>query len=72
MTNHANKQNVIRMSMPKPSCVLDRLEGHKVGILIKKICALPNLTVTDYDQSKEEQSHKHDETPLLSALCPSR
>ena len=54
--------------MPKVGCGLDRLEWHKVERLIKKICTQSNLTITVYDQSKEEQSQKQDETPVRFAL----
>ena len=53
--------------MPKAGCVLDRLEWHKVERFIKENCAQSKLTITVYDQNKEGQSQKHDETPLLSA-----
>ena len=62
MTNHANKHKI---SMPKAGY---GLEGHKNERLIKEICAQSNLTITVYDQSKEEQSQKQDKTPVRSAL----
>ena len=68
MTNHANKHNVTQISMPKAVCGLDRLEWYKVERLIKEICSQSFLTITVYDQSKEEQSQKQDETPVRSAL----
>ena len=68
MTNHANKHKVTQISMPKAGCGLDRLEWHKVERLLKEICAHSNLTITVYDQSKDEQSQKQDETPVRSAL----
>ena len=68
MTNNANKYKVTQISMPKAGCGLDRLEWYKVERLIKEICAQSNLTITVYDQSKEEQSQKQDETPVRSAL----
>ena len=68
MTNHANKHKVTQISMPKVGCGLDRLEWHKVECLIKELCAQPNLTITVYDQSKDEQSHKQIEAPVRSAL----
>ena len=36
--------------------------------LIKEIRAQSGLTITVYDQSNSEQSQKHDETPVRSAL----
>ena len=54
--------------MPKAGCGLDRLEWHKVERLFKEICAKSNLTITVYDQSKNEQSQKQNGTPLRSAL----
>ena len=60
MTNHANKHKVTRTSMPKAGCGLDRLEWYKVERLIKEICAQSNLTITVYDQSKDEKSQKQD------------
>ena len=68
MTNHANKHKVTQISMPKTGCGLVRLEWHKVERLIKGICAQSSLTITVYDQSKDEQSQKQDETPVRSAL----
>ena len=68
MTNHANKHKVTQISMPKVGCGLDRLEWHKVECLIKEICAQSNLTITVYDQSKDEQSQKQIEAPVRSAL----
>ena len=54
--------------MPKAVCGLDRLEWHKVERLIKETCAQSNLTITLFDQSKEEQSQKQAEKPVRSAL----
>ena len=54
--------------MPKAGCGLDRLEWHKVERFIREFCAQSNLTITVYDQSKDEQSQKQDETPVRSAL----
>ena len=54
--------------MPKAGCGLDRLEWYKVERLIKEFCAQSNLTITVYDQSKEEQSQKQDKTQVRSAL----
>ena len=54
--------------MPKAGCGLDRLEWHKFEGLISEICAQSNLTITVYNQSKEEQSPKQNETPVRSAL----
>ena len=68
MRNYANKHKVTRISIAKAGCGLDRLEWHKVERLIKEICAQSNLTITVYDQSKDEQSQKQDETPVRSAL----
>ena len=68
ITNHANKQKVTEVSMAKAGCGLDRLEWHEVERLIKEICAQSSLTNTVYDQSKDEQSQKEDETPVRSAL----
>ena len=68
MTNHANKHKVTQISMPKAGCGLDRLERYKVERLIKKICAQSNLTITVYEQSKDEQSQKQKEAPVRSAL----
>ena len=68
MTNHANKHKFAQISMPKAGCRFDRLEWHKDERIIKEICAQPNLTITVYDQSKDEQSQKQDETPVRSAL----
>ena len=68
MTNHANRRNVIRISMPKASCGHDWLEWHKNERLIQETCAKSNLTITVYDQSKDELSQKQDETPVRSAL----
>ena len=68
MTNHANKHKVTEISMPKTGCGLDRLAWHKVERLIKEIGAQSNLTITVYEQGKIEQSQKHDETPVRSAL----
>ena len=68
MINHANNYKVTHISMPKAGCGVDRLEWHKVKRLIKEICAQSNLTITVYDQNKDEQSQKQDETPVRSAL----
>ena len=68
MTNYANKHKVTQISMPKAGCGLDRLEWHKVESHTKEICAQSNLTITVYDQCKEEQPQKQDETPVRSAL----
>ena len=54
--------------MPKASSGLYCLEWHKVERLVKELCALANLTITVYDQSKDEQPQKQDETPVRSAL----
>ena len=54
MINHANKYKVTHISMPKAGCGLDRLEWYKVERLIEQICAQPSLTITVYDQSKDE------------------
>ena len=54
--------------MPQVGCGLDQLKWHKVERLIKEICAQSNLTITVYDQSKDEQSQKQHETPVRSAL----
>ena len=68
MTNHANKLNVTQISMPKAVCGLDQLEWYKVERLIKEICAQSNITITVYDQKRDEQSQKPTETPVRSAL----
>ena len=68
MTNHANKHKFTQISMPKAGCGLDRLQWHRVERLLKKICAQSNFIITDYDQSKNDQSQKQDEKPLRSAL----
>ena len=68
MTKHANKHKVTEISMPKAGCRLDRLEWHKVDRLIREICAQSNLTITVYEQRKDEQSQKQTETPVRSAL----
>ena len=68
MVNHANKYKVTDISMLKAGCGLDRLEWFKVERLVKEICAQSSLTITVYDQSKDEQSQKQDETPVRSAL----
>ena len=60
MTNHANKHKVTEISMPKAGCGLERLQWHKVERLIRKICAQSNLTITIYEQSRDEQSQKQD------------
>ena len=69
MTNHGNAHQVTRIGMPKADCGLDRLEWHKVERLIKEFCAQSNFTITVYDQNKNEQWQKQDETPVRSALC---
>ena len=56
MTNHANKHKITQISIPKAGCGLDRLEWYKVERLIREICAQSNLTITVYDQNKDEQS----------------
>ena len=66
--NLANKQKVTHISMPNAGCGLDWLERHKVDRLIKESWAQSNLTITLYDQSKNEESQKQDETPVRSAL----
>ena len=71
MINHANKNKVTQISMPKAGCGLDRLEWHKVERLIKEICAQSSLTITVYDQSKDEQSQKQDEVPGTLCARPS-
>ena len=68
MINHANNHKVTHNSMPKAACGLDRLECHKFERLIRKICAQSSLTITAYDQRKDEQPEKQDETPVRSAL----
>ena len=68
MTSHANKHKVSQISMPKAGCGLYRLEWYKVERLIKENCAQSNLTITVYDQNKDEQSQKQSETPVRSAL----
>ena len=68
MTNHANKNKVTQISMPKAGCGLDRLEWHKVERLVREICAQSSLTITVYDESKDEQSPKQNEIPVRSAL----
>ena len=68
MTSHANKNKITQISMPKAGCGLDRLEWHKVERLFREICAQSSLTITVYDQSKDEQSQKQDEVPIRSAL----
>ena len=68
MTNHANKLNFTRIRMPKAGCELDRLEWLKVERLIMEKCAQSNLTITVYDQSKDEKSQNQTETPVRSAL----
>ena len=55
MTKHANKNKVTQISMSKAGCGLDRLEWHKVERLIREICEQSNLTITVYDQNKDEQ-----------------
>ena len=68
MTSHANEHNVIQISMPKAGCGLDRSEWHKIERVVKEICAQSNSTNTVYEQSKDDQSQKQDETPVRSAL----
>ena len=68
MTEHANKYKVTHISMPKAGCGLDRLEWHKVERLIKEICAQSYLTISVYDQNRDEQSQKPTETLVRSAL----
>ena len=68
MTNHANKHKVTQISMQEAGCGLDWLEWHEVERLIREICAQTNLSITVYDQNKDEQSQKRDETPVRSAL----
>ena len=68
MTNNANKHKVTQISTPKAGCGLDRLERYKVERLIKEICAQSNLTITVYDQNRDEQSQKQIETPVRSAI----
>ena len=68
MTSHANKHKVSQISMPKAGCGLDRLEWYKVERLIKESCAQSDFTITVYDQNKDKQSQKQDETPVRSAL----
>ena len=41
---------------------------HKIERLIKENCAQSNLTITVYDQNRDEQSQKLTETPMRSAL----
>ena len=67
MTEHANKQKVTQISMPKAGCGLDRLEWYKVESLIKETCAQSNLTIIVYDQSKDEQSQKTERS--AGVLC---
>ena len=68
MRNPANKHKVTQISMPKTGYGLDWLEWHKVECLIKENSAQSKLTITVYDQSKEQQLQKQDETPVRSAL----
>ena len=68
MTNHAKKHKVTQISIPKTGCGLERLEWHKVERLIRDICAQSTLTSRVFDQNKDEQSQKQDETPVRSAL----
>ena len=68
MTKHANKHKVTQISMPRAGCGLDRLEWYKVERLVTEICAQSNLTITVYDQHKDEQSQKQTETPVRSTL----
>ena len=56
MTDHANKDKVTQISLPKAGCELDRLEWPTVERLIKKVCAQSNLTITVYDQNNNEES----------------
>ena len=67
MKNHANERKVTQISMPEAGCGLDRLEWHKVEHFIKEMCAQSNLTITFYEQSKNEQSQKQEEVPVRSA-----
>ena len=68
MTNHAHKHEVTQIGMPKAGCGLDRLEWYKIERLIREICAQSNLTVTVFDQNRDEQSQKENETSVHSAL----
>ena len=68
MINHAHKHKVTQISMPKAGCGLDWLEWYKVERLIKENCAQSDLTITVYDQNKDEQSQKQKEAPVRSAL----
>ena len=68
MTNHAIKHKVTQISMAKAGCGLDRLEWYKVERLIKEFCSHSNLTITVYDQKRDEQSEKPTETPVHSPL----
>ena len=68
MAEHANKHKITQISIPKAGCGLNRLEWYEVERLIREICAQSNFTITVYDQNKDEQSQKQDETPVGSAL----
>ena len=68
MMKHANKYKITHISMPKAGCGRDRLEWHKVERLIKEICAQSSITITVYDQSKDEQSLKQNDIPVRSAV----
>ena len=68
MTKHANNCKVTDISMLKAGCRLDRLEWHKIERLIREICARSKLTITVYEQSKDEKSQKQKEAPVRSAL----
>ena len=68
MKNHANKHKVTQISAPKAGCGLDRLQWHKVERLIKNICAQSNLTITVFEQIKDEQSQNQREAPVRSTL----
>ena len=68
MTQHSNKHKVTEISMPKAGCGLDRSKWYKVERLIREVCAQSNLTITVYDQNKDEQSQKQTEAPGTSAL----
>ena len=68
MTNHDQDNQVTRISIPKADLGLDRLEWHKMEPLTKKNCAHVNLTMTVYDQKKDEQPKNQDETSERSVL----
>ena len=68
MTNHANKHKVTQIGMPKAGCRLDWLEWYQVERLIREIFAQSNLTITVYEQNRDEQSQKQKEAPVRSAL----